>query len=134
MRTQFGTCSLTFEQACSFLRCASSFWYAPLHSLSHKHSNDMLDYMFFFTFGCDSSKSISAQVPQMKRGNCLRARFKFATAQASNFRSAMLTHVRNAQQCATCDFDAVFCSKFQIRPAILYKFRIFLCLLKVTQY
>ena len=131
MRAHLETCSLTYEQACSFLRSARSFWYAPLHSLSPQLSNDMLDCMFIFTFSCDFTKSISAQFPQMKRGNCLRAQFNFATAQASNFRSAMLTHVRNAQQCATCDFDAVFCSKFQIRPAILYKFRIFLCLLKV---
>ena len=63
-----------------------------------------------------------------------RARNKSAAAQPSNFRSAKLTHVRNAQQCATSDLDAVFCSNFQIRSAILYKFGIFLCPLKVTQY
>ena len=70
----------------------------------------------------------------MKRRNCLLALFKFATAQASNFRSAMLTHVRNAQQCATSDFDAVFCYRSKTRSALPKKLRIFAEPSDVAQY
>ena len=38
---------------------------------------------------------------------------------------AMLTHVRNAQQCASSDFDAVFCYRSEIRSALPDKFGIF---------
>ena len=49
--------SLTFEQACSLLRRARSCPYAPLSSLCHELSSDMLDYIFFFIFSCYSTKS-----------------------------------------------------------------------------
>ena len=70
----------------------------------------------------------------MKRGNCLRAQFKLATAQASNFRWAMLTHVRNAQQCATSDFVAVFCYRSKTRLALPKKLRVFMEPSDVVQY
>ena len=70
----------------------------------------------------------------MKHENCLRARLKFATAQLSNFRLAKLTHVRDAQQCATSDFDAVFESGILTRSALIYQCGIFLASFLAPQY
>ena len=63
-----------------------------------------------------------------------RARKKSATAQPSDFQSAKLTHVRNAQKCATSDFDAVFWSGILTRSALIYQWGIFIPRFLASQY
>ena len=82
MCARLQTSSLTYERARSFLHGVRSCQYVPLHSSSHKLSNDMLESILLFIIAGNFVKSISAQVPWMKRKNCLHAREKFATAQA----------------------------------------------------
>ena len=53
--------------------------------------------------------------------------------EALQISQAKLTHVRNAQRCATSDFDAVFCYRSEIRSALPKKFGIFHQPLQVAQ-
>ena len=126
--------SLTVEPARSFLHATCSFWYASSLSLCHEFSNDMLHCILFFIVGCNSTKMKNLVIGSYLEIVRARVRKKSDAAQPSNFWSAKLTHVRNAQQCATSYFDAVFCYRPQIRSAFPKKFGIFPEPLKVAQY
>ena len=124
---------LTFEYACSFIHDFRSFWYESLHSLCHELSNDMPGCILFFIFSCYYVKTKNFVSGSCLQIVCARARRKSATAPPLNFWSAKLTHVRNAQRCATSDFDAVFCYGSEIRSALPIKLRVFTEPLQVAQ-